>query len=524
LDRPLYALDCETDPFRRGRLPHPFAWGLACESSFRKWWGVGREADVAAHLGRLPEDAIVYAHNGGRFDFHFLLPFADPGEILLIRGRIARMKIGGRELRDSWLLIPEPLAASGLKSTIDYATMEADRREAHRESILAYLRADCEALLALVTEFHAQHRGHPLTLPSAALARWLEVETIKRPHTSEALDGALRRYYFGGRVEALALGELRGPWQVYDVNSAYAAAMAAQEHAAGWPLTSTRLPEDSALAYTLALIVADSDGALPVRDPEGKIEYPRIEGARFRTTGHEIIAGLETRRLRIRRVILSHYFPGRLPFDRFVAHYWEARRHAQRGGDQLRALIAKRTMNAVYGKLGQDPRRRFQHWIQSADREPPFGFQPAGRLGPWMLYAQPNPSPHAYLSVATAASITGAVRAQLLRVLAAAEEPVYCDTDSVICRSLPERLIGSRLGAWKNEATLDRLAVGGRKLYAGYTTDRRWKWACKGARLAPEEVYRIAAEGEPLRWESEAPTYSITRAPSFVSRVIRRAT
>jgi len=172
------ALDCETDPFKRGRVPHPFAWGLQTSESFRTWWGVGREAEVCEAIAQLPQETLIFAHNGGRFDFHYFVPWFDPGEsLMLIRGRIARCRIGGRELRDSWLLIPEPLAATGEKSSIDYAKMEAGEREKHREEITSYLRQDCAALYALIEAFLAEHARLPLTLPTAALARWLELES-----------------------------------------------------------------------------------------------------------------------------------------------------------------------------------------------------------------------------------------------------------------------------------------------------------------------------------------------------------
>lgn len=174
---PFAAIDCETDPFKRGRIPHPFAWGLQTEESFRCFWGVGREAEICDAIAALPKETLIYAHNGGRFDFHYFVPWFDPGEsLMLIRGRIARCTIRGRELRDSWLLIPEALAATGQKSSIDYWKMEAGEREKYRDEITDYLRQDCLGLYQLIAAFHGEHGRLPLTLPSAALARWIELE------------------------------------------------------------------------------------------------------------------------------------------------------------------------------------------------------------------------------------------------------------------------------------------------------------------------------------------------------------
>lgn len=72
-----------------------------------------------------------------------------------------------------------------------------------------------------------------------------------------------------------------------------------------------------------------------------------------------------------------------------------------------------------------------------------------------------------YNNVGTAASITGAARAKLLEAIHNAENPVYCDTDSLICTALNNTEIHStRLGAWDLEKSFDEIIVAGKKLYS----------------------------------------------------------
>lgn len=344
---------------------------------------------------------------------------------------------------------------------------------------------------------------------------------MKRPRISERLDSVLRPWYFGGRCEAFKVGILKGPWQVFDINSAYASAMKSP-HIGGPPLTIPRLPPDSELPFSLVLLYGRSDGALPRRNVDGSLSFPYARG-QWMATGHEIEAALETKRLRIERVIRSLWFPQRTTFATFIEYYWNRRAEQKAAKDQLGQLISKRTMNAVYGKLGQDPRRRYRHAIGRSGEAQPEGFAPVGVLGPWILYAKENPSPWGFLHVGTAASITGAVRAKLLRALSHAKEPIYCDTDSIICRSLPDEITGEALGEWKLEATLpSRIAIAGKKLYAGFSESRKWKMASKGVRLSPEVIFNLARGGS-ATWEPDAPSFSVTGPARFVSRTVTRS-
>ena len=142
-----YTLDCETDPFLFGREPRPFAWGLYCNLSGQYWhtWGKKCTAEIVAILKGLPP-GIIYAHNGGKFDYHFLFDFIAKGEeVMIISGRVARAKLFRHEIRDSINILPVSLAKMH-KTKIDYGLMEAKVREKHREEIQSYLKDDCTNL------------------------------------------------------------------------------------------------------------------------------------------------------------------------------------------------------------------------------------------------------------------------------------------------------------------------------------------------------------------------------------------
>lgn len=526
--------DCETDPFKAGRPVAPFTCGFYDGETYIDFWGDDCIAQFFAHLeaNYAPDDLLIYAHNGGKFDFFFCLEYMDTGQFpTIINGRLTKLTLRGFEFRDSFAIVPVALS-SYHKDEINYAWFERERRERHRVAIRKYQKADCIYLHDLVAGFHEMF-GDKLTIGSTSLP------TLKSFHGFETLserdDGFLRQFYFGGRVQAFELGELRGAFKVYDANSMYPFAMANFKH----PVSREYLVRrDLSERATFAKIDARNYGALPARAPDGSLSFD-VERGTFFATMHEIQAGLETRTLEVERVHFSLQFQHIVSFTEFVETYFAKRAEAKASGDKLRDLFYKLILNSSYGKFAQDPSKYTDHaitleGIPADDRglwsevENPKGWKldaiHNGRVKFWKADAA-NPA-RAYKNVATAASITGASRATMLRALAASTRPLYCDTDSVICEAFAGD-IGNRLGQWKLEAEGDRVAIGGKKIYAVFAGHDEVKSACKGADLDAEDVARIA-RGEVIEWASPVPNFKRDAAggknfgrQEFVSRKIR---
>ena len=156
-------IDCETDPFKAGRIPQPFIWGCydGRDNDYREFATAG---ELVAYLREL--DVIVYAHNGGRFDFHFLREHIDSDrQIMLIGGRIAKFYIGAAEFRDSMNILVNPLRAFA-KDEIDYAKLEARVRRHHMPEIRRYLRSDCVNLWDTIKKYFDTY-GRSLTQAGA---------------------------------------------------------------------------------------------------------------------------------------------------------------------------------------------------------------------------------------------------------------------------------------------------------------------------------------------------------------------
>jgi hypothetical protein len=156
----LAVVDSETDPFKHGRIPQPFVWGLYRETGsgtfdYKSFWGEDCTLQLLDYLSGWK--GIVYAHNGGKFDFFYLLnhfkEWEHPVTPNLIKSRIAKLKWGPTEFRDSYLILPVALKTTGDKDEIDYRLFEKETRNQHREEILSYLKQDCVGLYDNVRSF-----------------------------------------------------------------------------------------------------------------------------------------------------------------------------------------------------------------------------------------------------------------------------------------------------------------------------------------------------------------------------------
>lgn len=562
--RRIAVCDCETDPFAIGREEiAPFVWGFFDGEHYERF-----DTTESFVLYLREFDGIVYAHNGGKFDWHFILPHIDGlQELGIINGRIVRAKCGSAELRDSYAILPVGLA-SWQKEEIDYRIMEREERDKpeNRRAILKYLESDCRYLYEMVSAFIAEFGLH-LTLAGASMKKWAEIHEMEPPRSTLEFYEDMRQWYFGGRVECFKSGVADCRFRVADINSAYPRAML-ERH----PL----VPEASRLTRNLTpasidawiakrgpgmvfvKVLAVSRGAFPWRGPDNALYFPNDDVPReYFVTGWEYQAAKDTGTADIQRVLEMRTFAKGQTFERYILPFYERRQKAKAEGDKAGDLFSKLMMNANYGKWAASP-LDYKHYVNAPSEYAAFmiGLMKeaagggliaddlrekaeasgmaeycfAGTLGPWALGEKPlDESEMRFYNVATGASITGWVRAYLWRSLCATEGVIYCDTDSIAAEGFgPGVVFGDALGEWKDEGGFDRYAVAGRKLYAfryaekfGKKNPGDWKTASKGVRLPAEAIVRVA-EGETVKALADRPTFSIHHPPRLVNRNVTK--
>ena len=517
------AIDCETDPFLFDRIPEPFSWGLVMDDGSRYLtWGKRCTRKIVDILLELPP-CKVYAHNGGKFDFHFLLPYINiDQDIKIINGRFATIKIGDVELIDSFLLMPFALAKFR-KTEIDYKLFEADVRNKHKKTIQAYQLDDCFDLLDLITGFK-KIVGNKLTIGGAAFHQ-LKKLGYPIPELSEGHDTNFRRFYYGGRTEVFEGGDFNGNFDFYDINSAYPYAMMFPHPIGPMYTMIKRLPALSKLGPQFFIVDAYSNGALPYRDKD-KLTFPRDELLRtYYVTGWEIKAGIETNTIIIDKIHTIFKPAITTDFKLYVDKFHELKQEADAKDDKIGRLAYKYLLNSGYGKYATDP-RKFKNYRFSVlgDFIPDMTLE--GDYGDLTLWSESTYNGEGFFDVAVSASITGFVRAYLWRAICASKRPLYCDTDSLLCAKFGGKK-GANLGDWEKEATITRAYIAGKKLYGFYSKEafknneeKGWKIASKGARLSLSEIRQVC-KGKTILWKNDAPSFHIKKAPDFIKRKIK---
>lgn len=561
--RKIAVLDFETDPFEYGHVPEPFVSGFYDGATFTSIWDESECASkTVAMLERTPERTI-YAHNGGRFDYFYLLPYLSK-DLQIINSRIVRGNLGKHEIRDSFSIMPFGLAAYK-KDDFDYEKMRKERREKYHAEIIHYLRNDCIYLFELVSQFVAEF-GSKLTVGSAAL------KELRKFHRfgcgTQNYDAQFRKsFYFGGRNQVFRAGKIQGPLELYDVNSMYPYVMKNCLH----PLDSDVETYDREIGRTCFLRVTGKQvgpiGAFPTRTESGSLDFTR-ESGEFCVSIHEWQTALEFGMFKPDRVIRTYNWRNRGSFDVFIDHFYDARLKAEAEGDKLHKLFYKYILNSAYGKFAQNPENFFDWQILSgAERPEPWhdlgtfedpmygacseclGSQPKPACGKchnkcivtegehsecsltwtpayfhdcYTIWQRPVQMQHFY-NITIGASITGAARAHLLRGLHYATDPCYCDTDSILCKSLPGLSSDPKsLGSWKLECTCSHAVIAGKKLYALFDAGNKCiKQANKGSKITAAEIEAVT-QGQIVTWRNPVPSFRLDGKYTFISRRIRR--
>ena len=453
-------------------------------------------AQLIKQIEDLPNKYIIYAHNGGKFDYMFLINKLR-GKVSFKGRAIMCASIGNHEIRDSLHLIPEGLKSYN-KQAFDYNKLTRVNRHKHKQDIIKYLESDCTYLYEIVKAFTDSY-GIKLSIGQASMAQ-LKLSYPQCANIDEVKDAFLRQFFFGGRVQCFK-GKIdkTASFTYYDVNSMYPYVMASYKHPIGNVYTKRNgIPSD----YTCFVCISCfSNGAFPVKVKNKGTMFPKEYGTYY-VSIHEYHAALDLgliNKCRIKFVVDCNIVT---TFDKFVLPLYEQRQTAKQKLRNLKAqgdtssqlyfdtkkddMFYKYLLNNGYGKFCQNPRNFQEYYLtdpcQVPDLEPEtWGDSPSDQFYDYWIWSRPIKDLRFY-NVGTGASVTGAARAVLLRAIHSAKGLVYCDTDSLICRSLDNVTIDeTKLGAWKVEAQIARVIVAGKKLYAYETIDGKRVVRAKGA-------------------------------------------
>lgn len=468
----------------------------------------------------------IYAHNAGRFDYLFFLPWLMycgqkfDFEIIPVSSSIQVLDIkrGHSKWRflDSYKLIPtaldKALKAFGLPGKVQH---NLDLHE-NDPSWSPYLKQDCVGLYQLLTRFHdyivnALGGEVGITAPATSMKlfrrKYLHRKYPREIHTHDFVRGG----YFGGRVEVFRTqGE---KLRYYDINSSYPRAMLEKMPAGdascwdGSPpsgLTRNRIGFVDCDVWVPPEVVVPP---LPIKaGPElpqcqGKLVFPvgRLSGIwEWSELEKAVSLGVEIETFR-----QSVWYESAYLFRDFVMDIYRYRDKSRDDYNEALAQIAKIMLNSLYGKFGMKTERlKVYRW---SDPDLPDDAYPANRndLDCPIWYAKTEVDAP-YIMPQISARVTALARIRLLDAMLEARARggyvYYCDTDSVITDV--ELDTSTELGALKDEYPDVSGHLTGRflgpKLYALGATqyNRREQEAWTGFLMRSSELWsKVKAKG-----------------------------
>lgn len=199
------------------------------------------------------EDCIVWAHNGGKYDWHFLfevlsefvdINLMEPVKMCDLNGALIQLQCylkNGRIItfKDSYRLLPASLSKLGRDFNVKHQKAEdLNIEEATREELLTnrqihhYNEIDCIALYEVLEAYKemitTNFDMNPLEYVSAAsFAKGLYYSKFFDPSNtpiyvpSKPVYDFIRIGYSGGRNEVFTRGIVKGPLYSYDFTSLY---------------------------------------------------------------------------------------------------------------------------------------------------------------------------------------------------------------------------------------------------------------------------------------------------------------
>jgi hypothetical protein len=418
----------------------------------------------------------IYAHNAGRFDYLFLMPWlmqigVELGfsfGVIPVASAIQVLDVwmGNRHSRfrflDSLKLIPTSLDKAaksfGLTGKDKSALGEdLDTPETDRKAWMHYNAVDCVQLYRVLEKFHHYVENVLLgevgiTAPSTSMKifrrRFLKDEIPRGKDTHDFI----RASYKGGRTEPFH--RHGSGLRYYDINSSYPAAML-HDMPAGDPIwwngpPTKRLLSGKYVGFVEARVIVPENLHLPpLPVTKEKLIFPvgRLEGI---WEWSELQMALEVG-CEIVEYKRSVWYPGKPLFREFVRELYQYRDKSSPLYDEGLAEVVKIMLNALYGKFGMKTLRK-QIFLWNDPELPDDAVPCSGDPDCPVWYAEIE-SDAPYVMPQISARVTSLARQRLYRGMLEIQKGggkvYYVDTDSIITDGTMET--SNELGAFKDE-------------------------------------------------------------------------
>ena len=425
----------------------------------------------------------AYAHNGGKFDFSFILkelvqkkyceqyqikPMRAGARIIQIEissfadktrnGKTKKEIVHTWTLRDSFAMLPFALrklttnfGVANPKGDFDHTKIHWGNWKELMPEWKPYLHNDCIGLFQVMDQWedylinkYNTSLDRSITLAQLAMQIFRR-QFLKMPiATYQAQEDEIRKSYYGGRTEIFRMyGE---NLNYYDVNSLYPFVMKEFPMPVGTPIKSFIMkPEDFGVA--LAVVECPSSVKYPIlphRSPTEKLTFPvgKWEGwyctpelKKAKELGYKIT------------IKYGYKFKKANLFSDYIDILYKVKQKAKSGSVDY--IASKLLMNSLYGKFGQRRERESLTIFPKSTVD----LTPVDFFGELPVFIEKSESKAKHILPAIASFVTSYARLELYKVMEKAMKKggkiYYCDTDSVITDvKLP---CSDKLGAIKDE-------------------------------------------------------------------------
>lgn len=385
------------------------------------------------------------AHNGGKYDFRYLIPeIINKGykiKPLVINGSMASIKVykGKKklfELRDSYFLLPNSLKKLTYDFDVVHKKLEFNDYNSKVVTIemLEYLRNDViglyEVYIANYNNLLETTKCEPsLTFGSTALKIYSTLWKDNFSLIKNIDNNELRSGYFGGRCEVFKRYIKDGYY--YDFNSLYPSVMKEFEYPIG-DYTITRLPKSDLFISKIEFVCPDNIEipVLPMK-VNNKLIFGTGKGSGVYTSV-EINKALE-KGYKINFIKTYNFSSKKKLFEGYVDYFYKIKKNASKNSAKYQ--IAKLYLNSLYGKFGQHSKR--DNYIINPDNEwinNNMDFELVEGSKDFLLFKKEYYYNNIWVNLPIIMFITSYARIKLYEIFEKIgfNNVYYCDTDSII--------------------------------------------------------------------------------------------
>lgn len=404
----------------------------------------------------------IFAHNGGRFDFLWLMQecFKHGDETnfspIFINSNLSYLTFFGKHFTDSMMILPGKL--DDISVSILGSKLGGKIGDFQSDNLLDYCERDCRILYMSVKSFFNRlyDEGYVprLSLASIAFSSWKKTTEWKQNRHYIEQE---RECYAGGYVELFIPGEHEN-YTIYDVNSMYPYIMSETKIPFG---PNLKIHKSSAKKYIenadyggffSGIIEVPKMLCSPVwkRDKKLYMGYGKIYGhytldelRYFQEIGCNIID--------IENIVVYDRYD--YLFSDFIKELWQKRIIAQNNDDSFGSLLYKLIMNSLYGKFAEREEKEYYYVGEDMFQEGDVIIRITddgkivGQGTEHVKLENVQPIISAY--------VTANARIMLHRlIMQHPKEIIYCDTDSL--HTYAEYPVSKNLGDLKIEAQVEK--------------------------------------------------------------------